>query len=98
MHKLLLLSVCLAVVRPPSGADKLRAPLTNEDVIALVKAGFRDALVVHAINSGDTRFDVSSEALDALRRAGVGESVILRCAKQNSVLFCTVSSWIPVCT
>ena len=78
MHKLLLI-VCLAVVR--TGADTLTPPLTNHDVIALVKAGFREALIVHAINSGDTRFDVSSEAVAALRRAGVGESVIAAMCK-----------------
>jgi len=79
MLKLPLFTVCLAFVL--TGADNVRAPLTNDDVIALLKAGFREALVVNAINSSDARFDVSSTAVAYLRRAGVGESVIAAMAK-----------------
>ncbi len=51
--------------------------LTNSGVVALVKMGLPEAIIVKKIETSTCEFDVSPEALVGLTRAGVGESVIL---------------------
>ena len=51
--------------------------LTNSGVIALVKMGLPEAIIVKKIETSTCEFDVSPEALVGLTQAGVGESVIL---------------------
>ncbi|MXZ34098.1 MAG: hypothetical protein F4Z21_02290 [Acidobacteria bacterium] len=51
--------------------------LTNSGVIALVKMGLSEAIIVKKIETSTCEFDVSPEALVGLTQAGVGESVIL---------------------
>lgn len=59
---------------PLTAAEK---PLTNADVIALVKAGLDDSTVVAKIRqSGRSGFDTSVEGLIALKKAGVSKTVI----------------------
>jgi hypothetical protein len=51
--------------------------LTNQDVVALVKAGFSDDLVISRIDAAEKRdFDLSSEGLVSLKAAGLSERVI----------------------
>lgn len=62
-----------------TAADKPAAstPLTNADVIALVKAGLDDSTVVAKIRqTGRSAFDTSVDALIELKKAGVSKSVI----------------------
>ncbi|MGH9759536.1 MAG: hypothetical protein ACREAC_01710, partial [Blastocatellia bacterium] len=47
------------------------APLTNSDVIKMVKGGVPESAVVASIKSQPAKFDVSPEALIALHQAGV---------------------------
>jgi hypothetical protein len=51
-------------------------PLTNADVVSMTKDGFAPALIVKAIQSGATDFDVSAQALIELKNAGVDQSVM----------------------
>ena len=51
-------------------------PLTNDDVVQMVKGGFDESTTVAAIESADTNFDNSVQALMALKAAGVSEKVI----------------------
>ena len=51
--------------------------LTNSGVIALVKMGLPEAIIVKKIETSTCEFDVSPEALVGLTQAGVGEKVIL---------------------
>jgi hypothetical protein len=51
-------------------------PLTNDDVIQMVKGGFDESTTVAAIDGADTNFDTSVQALLALKGAGVSEKVI----------------------
>ena len=51
-------------------------PLTNDDIISLVKAGLSDAAIVSAIQKSPTQFDISPEALVKLKKAGVNNAVI----------------------
>ena len=51
-------------------------PLTNDDVVQMVKGGFDESTAIAAIESSDTNFDTSVQALMALKTAGVSEKTI----------------------
>jgi hypothetical protein len=51
-------------------------PLTNADVIKMVKAGLAETSIVAAIAANDTQFDLSSTVLQALNQAGASSKVI----------------------
>jgi S1-C subfamily serine protease len=53
------------------------AAMTNADVVALVKAGLSAEVVAAKIQSSATAFDTSTEALKALKDAGVPDPIIL---------------------
>jgi len=53
-----------------------KKPLTNDDVVQMVKAGFDEATIVKAIQANDTNFDVSVDALVALKAAGASKPII----------------------
>jgi hypothetical protein len=54
------------------------APMSNEDVIKLVKAGVSEALVLSSIDSSETQFDTSADALIKLKQAGISDMIIQR--------------------
>ena len=72
MKKLLL---SLLLVLPLSA---LAAPMTNEDVIRMVKGGLSDATVLQAIENAEPRFDTSPDGLVMLKQGGVSDAVIQR--------------------
>ncbi len=51
--------------------------VTNDDVLALLKAGLSAAIVVAKIQASDCRFDTSPDALVKLRAQNVPDSVLL---------------------
>ncbi|HXR38414.1 MAG TPA: hypothetical protein VN776_04955 [Terracidiphilus sp.] len=53
-----------------------KKPLTNDDVVQMVKAGFDEATIVKAIQANETNFDASVDALVALRTAGASKPII----------------------
>jgi hypothetical protein len=57
-------------------AQQNNAPLTNSDVVKMVKAGTPEATIVNAIATRDTQFDLSSPGLQALSQAGVSSKVV----------------------
>jgi hypothetical protein len=62
-------------------------PLTNDDVVQMVKGGFDESTTIAAIDGAQTNFDTSVQALLALKAAGVSEKVIsamLAAAKKKS--------------
>lgn len=54
-----------------------QAPLTNQDIIDLHKAGLSAEVVITKIKSSPTTFDTSVQALQELKKVGVDDSVIL---------------------
>ena len=52
------------------------APMTNQDVIKLVKAKIAEDLIIAKIRQSKTKFDVSVDGLVALKEAGVSDSLI----------------------
>ena len=70
--------------------------MTNAEVIKLVKAGFKEKTVVLIIASRIPNFDLSSDRMIQLKRAGVSENIIVAMlARQegNDVPTDDASSW-----
>jgi len=72
---LVLLSVALAMVVSLALAQG-KKPLTNDDVLQMVKAGFQESMIIKAIEANDTNFDVSFQPLMDLKNAGVSQPII----------------------
>jgi len=73
-HILFASMVCLLAVALASAQPQ--KPLTNEDVVQMVKAGFDEATTITAIDAAEPNFDTSVQGLMALKAAGVSEKVI----------------------
>jgi hypothetical protein len=50
--------------------------LTNQDVIAMVKAGLSPEIIEQTINTSDQAFDVSTDALIKLKQEGVADAIV----------------------
>lgn len=64
-----------------------RAPLTDSDIVNMVKAGLSEQTIVLAIQQGPTAFDMSPDGLIKMKKDGVSESVlnaVLRSAYQST--------------
>lgn len=51
--------------------------LTNENVIAMVRAGLPEAVIVAKIQSTPTKFDLTTNGLIALKQAGVPDNILV---------------------
>lgn len=56
----------------------LAAPMTNEDVIKMVKSGLSDAIVIQSIDAAEPAFDTSPDGLVKLKQGGASDKVIER--------------------
>jgi hypothetical protein len=70
--------VCTALLAVTSSGilAQTRKPLTNDDIVNMTKQGFDSSLIIKSIQTSDTSFDVSPQALIDLKGAGVNESVM----------------------
>ena len=73
---LLLLVLCLSCATTAVLAQQGQQPLTNADVIKMVKSGLPASVISNAIQANDTDFDVSANGLIALQKAGVPQTVM----------------------
>jgi hypothetical protein len=64
----------VAAQTPAAPQDK--RPLTNADIIHMVKSGLAEVVVISAIEANNSSFDVSADALIALKQAGVSQNII----------------------
>lgn len=64
------------LVVPVGRAQQSDQPLTNQDVIAMVKNALSETVILSAISTNDTNFDVSANGLIALKKAGVTSNVM----------------------
>jgi len=68
---------CTVGVRTAVGQDQAPpAPMTNAEVIKLVKGGLSNGLIVKTIKSRPNQFDLSADGLLALKNNGVSDEVI----------------------
>jgi hypothetical protein len=70
----LLLAACLLV--SATGSVCGQEVMTNETVIQMVKAGLSENVILAKMRSSQTKFDTRTEALIALKQAGVPEKVM----------------------
>jgi len=54
----------------------LAAPMTNDDVIKMVKGGLGEATVIQAVNASEPAFDTSPDGLVKLKQGGVSDRII----------------------
>src|SRR5688500_19828752 len=52
-------------------------PLTNTEIVKLVKAGFKEKTIVLIIAARVPNFDLSSDKMIQLKRSGVSETIIV---------------------
>jgi hypothetical protein len=67
------IAVLIAVIGMASAlsAQQAQTPLTNADVVKMVKAGLSESIVVATIQANPGKYDTSPDALIALHNAGV---------------------------
>jgi hypothetical protein len=65
-----------AIGQSASAKATAAKPLTNPDIVEMVKAIFTDSTIIKEIHTNETNFDVSATALLALKNAGVSQAVI----------------------
>jgi outer membrane lipoprotein SlyB len=78
MKKLL----CFLLLCVPFAA--LAAPMTNDDVIKMVKGGLGEATVLQAIGAADPAFDTSPDGLVKLKQGGVSDKIIQQIIARKS--------------
>jgi hypothetical protein len=71
------------------------APLTNASVVKLVRAGFREKTVIAIIRARPVAFDLSPERLIELKKAGVGERLILAMLARQGAADFAAGDWDP---
>jgi formylglycine-generating enzyme required for sulfatase activity len=67
-----------------SSSSMAEAPLTNSDVVRLVKAGLSADVVIQKIKGSQTQFSLDTDSLVALKAAGVPEPVISAMMEQRT--------------
>src|ERR1044072_2903006 len=81
--KLTLVLLVSCAVSLTAAAQVSEAPLTNQAVVKLVRAGFKEKTVIAIIQSRPNRFNLDPDKLIELKRSGVGENIILAMLAQN---------------
>jgi hypothetical protein len=88
--KQILTATCLCVslfVVAVHAQQPSKDPLTNESVVKLVKAGFKEKTVIAIINNRPSAFKVEPEQLIQLKRQGVSENIILAMLSSHDSTF-----------
>lgn len=70
------LAVVLTCAAAPLVAQQGQQPLTNSDVVKMVKSGLPASIIVNAIQANETNFDVTANGLIALQKAAVPQAVM----------------------
>ena len=68
--------ICAGLFTGLALAQNNAKPLTNDDVIAMVKGGLPETTVINAINAQESNFDVSATALIKLKQQGVNSKIM----------------------
>jgi hypothetical protein len=75
--RLIVMMLVLAMIAGTTlGAQQNSKPLTNQDVISMVKNLLPESVILAAIKTNDTDFDVSATGLIALKKAAVSSKVM----------------------
>ena len=82
----LLLGLLALTVPTFVAASKPKGPLTNEDVVRMVMTGTSEKNILDAIESRPADFDVSTDMVEELRRAGVNETIIVAMRRRQAAM------------
>jgi hypothetical protein len=88
--KRILIAVCLCIsffVIAAHAQQTSEGPLTNESVVKLVKAGFKEKTVIAIIRNRAGVFKLEPEELIQLKRQGVSENIILAMLSTQDATF-----------
>ena len=79
-HRLLqitiFLAILLAVVAPSLAEAPANAPLTNADIVKMVKAGIPESVILRKVQMSESNFATSPNALIELKRQHVPDDVM----------------------
>src|SRR5215831_12552912 len=75
VHVLVGILICGLLVQGAFAQNRAK-PMTNDDVISMVKAGLPENIVISAIGAQETNFDNSAPALVQLTKQGVSTRII----------------------
>ena len=67
----LLVLLCLSAL-----AQQKPTPLSNDDILKMIKGGLQEATIIGAIQANETNFDLSVDALLKLKQDGVSDKVM----------------------
>ena len=70
------LAIALNLLLAYGTPAQTRKPLNNDDIVNMTKQGFEPPLIVKAIETSATDFDVSAQALLNLKNSGVDSAVM----------------------
>lgn len=73
LGSVLVAAMCLWL---PASVSLAQEVLTNDSVIQMVKAGLPEAVVIAKIKSTATKFDLKTDSLVSLKKAGVSDKVL----------------------
>jgi hypothetical protein len=76
VRKSLLLTVITGAVLMGHLCAQEAKPLSNDDVVAMVKGGLGESTVISAIQSQDTGFDISATGLLQLKKSGISPKIM----------------------
>ncbi|HKR12722.1 MAG TPA: hypothetical protein VJT15_11740 [Pyrinomonadaceae bacterium] len=85
--KRLLIAATLCVSLFMIGAHAQQVPLTNESVIKLVKAGFKEKTIISIVHNRPNVFNLDPEQLIQLKKQGVNENIILAMLSSQDATF-----------
>lgn len=73
----LLIAACLYIAGTSSvSSQQKKNTMTNNDVVALVRAGLAETTIILAIEESDPQFDTATETLTGLGKIGVSENIL----------------------
>lgn len=76
MRRTLIILVALGICTVTASFGQTQKPITNADIVNMTKQNFDASLIVKDIQSSNTDFDTSPQALIELKNAGVDTSVM----------------------
>lgn len=79
--------LCVSLVIAVHAQHTAQGPLTNESVVKLVKAGFKEKTVIAIINNRPSAFKLEPEQLIQLKQQGVSENIILAMLSSQDATF-----------
>jgi len=81
---MLMLILFVILLLPSDLGIATEKPLTNDDIVSLVKAGLDDSVIISLIQRSTTQFDLTPHALIELKQAGVSDAIIAAMVKTST--------------